>query len=164
MSSQHHLSDSPVLVYRHVDSDGQERALDLGALPMVWGRRRAQGQHGAWQSGNQAEIGEQERSLGLDLPGVWRGRDLGGPRGWERRGLGKGGPGSWVERHMETLGAESRARLAKLMPAALLESRFRQAPSGRGGISLLAHTEPEVHVEHAPVSARHLVTVVSTPV
>lgn len=58
--------------------------------------------------------------------------------------------------------SQSHARMAKLMPAALMESRFRQAPR-RHGVSLLAQTDHEVHIENAPVSARHIVTVVSLP-
>lgn len=60
-----------------------------------------------------------------------------------------------------TQSSQTHARLAKLMPAALLESRFRQAPRGHGAVSLLAQPEQEVRVENAPVSARYIVTVVS---
>ncbi|XP_051275865.1 receptor-type tyrosine-protein phosphatase R isoform X2 [Dicentrarchus labrax] len=51
------------------------------------------------------------------------------------------------------------ARLAKVMPAALLDSRFRQEPSGQQTLNLLARPHHEVQPEHAVVSARHLVTV-----
>ncbi|XP_073336989.1 receptor-type tyrosine-protein phosphatase R [Pagrus major] len=51
------------------------------------------------------------------------------------------------------------ARLAKVMPATLLESRFRQEPGGQRTLNLLARPHQEVHPEHAVVSARHLVTV-----
>lgn len=51
--------------------------------------------------------------------------------------------------------------MAKVMPAALLESRFRQQPGGERTLNLLARPHHEVHPEHAVVSARHLVTVVS---
>ncbi|XP_036977629.1 receptor-type tyrosine-protein phosphatase R [Acanthopagrus latus] len=51
------------------------------------------------------------------------------------------------------------ARMAKVMPATLLESRFRQEPGGQRTLNLLARPHNEVHPEHAVVSARHLVTV-----
>lgn len=51
------------------------------------------------------------------------------------------------------------ARLAKVMPAALLESRFRQEPGEQRNLDLLARPHHEVLPEHAVVSARHLVTV-----
>ncbi|XP_035530699.1 receptor-type tyrosine-protein phosphatase R [Morone saxatilis] len=51
------------------------------------------------------------------------------------------------------------ARLAKVMPAALLDSRFRQEPSGQQTLNLLARPHHQVQPEHAVVSARHLVTV-----
>lgn len=54
--------------------------------------------------------------------------------------------------------SQSRARLAKLMPAALLEPGFRGLPHERGA-SLLAQADHDVHVENAPVSSRHIVTV-----
>ena len=60
-----------------------------------------------------------------------------------------------------SLRAQSRARIAKLMPSALLESRFRQVPHDRSGVSFLARTDHEVHVENAPLSASHIVTMVS---
>ncbi|KAI4878057.1 hypothetical protein NFI96_011664 [Prochilodus magdalenae] len=76
-----------------------------------------------------------------------------------------------VYRHMDSQGrehalkfnsaslhAQSRARIAKLMPSALLESRFRQVSHDHSGVSFLARTDHEVHVENTPVSARHIVT------
>ncbi|XP_034719984.1 histidine-rich glycoprotein-like [Etheostoma cragini] len=54
------------------------------------------------------------------------------------------------------------ARSARLMPGALLGSRFRQEPGGQRTLDLLAQAHHEVRPEHAVVSARHLVTVVST--
>uniref|UniRef100_A0A671WCI5 protein-tyrosine-phosphatase n=1 Tax=Sparus aurata TaxID=8175 RepID=A0A671WCI5_SPAAU len=51
------------------------------------------------------------------------------------------------------------ARMAKVMPAALLESRFRQEPGGQRTLDLLTRPHHGVHPEHAVVSARHLVTV-----
>ncbi|XP_029018726.1 receptor-type tyrosine-protein phosphatase R [Betta splendens] len=51
------------------------------------------------------------------------------------------------------------ARLAKVMPAALLGFRFRQEPGGERSVNLLAQPRHEVQPEHAVVSARHLVTV-----
>ncbi|KAL7827728.1 hypothetical protein AOLI_G00308800 [Acnodon oligacanthus] len=57
-----------------------------------------------------------------------------------------------------SLRAQSRARIAKLMPSALLESRFRQVPHDRSGVSFLARTDHEVHVENAPLSASHIIT------
>ncbi|XP_036375880.1 LOW QUALITY PROTEIN: receptor-type tyrosine-protein phosphatase R-like [Megalops cyprinoides] len=62
------------------------------------------------------------------------------------------------EQHRGPFHAPSHARMAKLRPAAILQSRFLQAP-GDQGISLLASTDHELHVENAPVSARHIVTV-----
>ncbi|XP_048124258.1 receptor-type tyrosine-protein phosphatase R isoform X2 [Alosa alosa] len=61
------------------------------------------------------------------------------------------GTGTWHR-------GQSHARMAKLMPAALMESRFHQAPH-RHGVSLLARTDHEVHIENVHVSARHIVTV-----
>ncbi|XP_027147678.1 lateral signaling target protein 2 homolog [Larimichthys crocea] len=55
------------------------------------------------------------------------------------------------------------ARLAKVMPAAHLDSRFRQEPVGQQTLNLLARPHHKVQPEHAVVSARHLVTVVSNP-
>ncbi len=52
------------------------------------------------------------------------------------------------------------ARLAKVMPSALSESRFQQ-PGAQPTVNLLARPHHGVHPEHAVVSARHLVTVVS---
>ncbi|KAM7378584.1 hypothetical protein PAMA_013474 [Pampus argenteus] len=52
-------------------------------------------------------------------------------------------------------------RLAKAMPAALLEPRFRQEPGGLQTLDLLAQSDHKVQPEHAVVSARHLVTVSS---
>ncbi|XP_053271363.1 receptor-type tyrosine-protein phosphatase R [Pleuronectes platessa] len=49
--------------------------------------------------------------------------------------------------------------LAKVMPAALLESRFRQPAGGQRAVDLLARPHHEVQPEHAAISARHLVTV-----
>ncbi|XP_036432931.1 receptor-type tyrosine-protein phosphatase R isoform X2 [Colossoma macropomum] len=57
-----------------------------------------------------------------------------------------------------SLRAQSRAHIAKLMPSALLESRFRQVPHDRSGVSFLARTDHEVHVENTPLSASHIVT------
>lgn len=51
------------------------------------------------------------------------------------------------------------AREAKVMPPALLESRFRQEPDDQRTLNLLARPEHEAQPEHAVVSARHLVTV-----
>ncbi|CAK6973865.1 LOW QUALITY PROTEIN: receptor-type tyrosine-protein phosphatase R [Scomber scombrus] len=63
------------------------------------------------------------------------------------------------------------AKVAKVMPAALLKSRFRQEAGGQRTLNLLARPEHEVQPEHkvqpehevqpehAVVSARHLVTV-----
>ncbi|XP_074554729.1 receptor-type tyrosine-protein phosphatase R isoform X2 [Halichoeres trimaculatus] len=51
------------------------------------------------------------------------------------------------------------ARFAKAMPAALLESRFRQEPGEQRSLDLLVRPHHEVLPEHAVVSARHLVTV-----
>ncbi|KAI1882071.1 hypothetical protein AGOR_G00246910 [Albula goreensis] len=70
-------------------------------------------------------------------------------RNWD---LGSGG------RHRGPFHSLSHARIGKLRPAAILESRFRQAPRDES-ISLLARTDHEVQVENAPVSARHTVTV-----
>ena len=65
------------------------------------------------------------------------------------------GKGAWSR-------GQSHARMAKLSPAALMDSRFRQSPR-RHGVSVLARNDHEVHVENAPVHARHIVTVVSDP-
>ncbi|XP_026217008.1 receptor-type tyrosine-protein phosphatase R [Anabas testudineus] len=54
---------------------------------------------------------------------------------------------------------ERPARLAKVMPAALLESQFRQEPGGQLSANLLAQPHNEVQPEHVVVSSRHLVTV-----
>lgn len=56
---------------------------------------------------------------------------------------------------------EHPARLAKVMPATLLESRFHQEPGGQRSVNLLAQPHHEVQPEHVVVSARHLITVVS---
>ncbi|XP_069376057.1 tyrosine-protein phosphatase non-receptor type 5 isoform X2 [Paralichthys olivaceus] len=50
-------------------------------------------------------------------------------------------------------------RLAKVMPAALLESHFREEHGGQRALNLLARPHHEVQPEHAAISARHLVTV-----
>ncbi|KAK2859222.1 hypothetical protein Q5P01_003842 [Channa striata] len=54
---------------------------------------------------------------------------------------------------------ERTARLAKVMPAALLQPRFHQESVGQRTLNLLAQPHHEVQPEHAPVSAQHLVTV-----
>uniref|UniRef100_A0AAY4BN45 protein-tyrosine-phosphatase n=1 Tax=Denticeps clupeoides TaxID=299321 RepID=A0AAY4BN45_9TELE len=56
------------------------------------------------------------------------------------------------------LHAQSRARVAKIIPAALLDSRFRPAPR-RHSVDLLAGINDEVQVENTPISARHTVTI-----
>ncbi|XP_049893814.1 receptor-type tyrosine-protein phosphatase R [Epinephelus moara] len=61
--------------------------------------------------------------------------------------------------HHHHLHHQHPARLAKVMPAALLESRFRHQPGGQRTLDLLARPHHEVQPEHAVVSARHLVTV-----
>ncbi|KAM4615582.1 receptor-type tyrosine-protein phosphatase R [Polymixia lowei] len=48
---------------------------------------------------------------------------------------------------------------AEVLPSAHLASRFRQEPSGRRTLNLLARPGHEAGPEHAPVLARHLVTV-----
>lgn len=60
-----------------------------------------------------------------------------------------------------SLHAQSRARIAKLMPTALLESRFHQIPQDHSGVSFLARADHKVHMKSTPVSARHIVTMVS---
>lgn len=57
--------------------------------------------------------------------------------------------------------ARSFALKAKPMPSALLQSRFRQVLQDHSELDLLAKTDDEVHVENAPISARHIVTMVS---
>ncbi|KAK2882797.1 receptor-type tyrosine-protein phosphatase R [Channa argus] len=54
---------------------------------------------------------------------------------------------------------ERPTRLAKVMPAALLQSRFHQESVGQRTLNLLAQPHHEVQPEHASVSAQHLVTV-----
>ncbi|XP_078129180.1 receptor-type tyrosine-protein phosphatase R [Sander vitreus] len=61
--------------------------------------------------------------------------------------------------HHHHLHRQHAARLARVMPAALLESQFRQEPGGQRTLDLLARPHHEVRPEHAMVSARHLVTV-----
>lgn len=56
---------------------------------------------------------------------------------------------------------EPPARLAKVMPAALLASQFHQEPGGQRSVNLLAQPQHEVQPENAVMSARHLVTMVS---
>ncbi|XP_072528845.1 receptor-type tyrosine-protein phosphatase R isoform X2 [Salminus brasiliensis] len=76
-------------------------------------------------------------------------------------------PVSPVYRHMDSQGvehnavlhAQSHGRKAKLMPSTLLESRFRQVLQDHLGVSFLARTDHEVHVENTPVSARHIITI-----
>lgn len=51
------------------------------------------------------------------------------------------------------------ARLTKVIPEALLKSRFRQERGGQWGLNLLARPHHEVVPEHIEVSAQHLVTV-----
>ncbi|KAF7644287.1 hypothetical protein LDENG_00224580, partial [Lucifuga dentata] len=53
---------------------------------------------------------------------------------------------------------ENHHRHPKLMPAALLASRFRQDSGSQPSLDLLARPEQEVRPEHAAVSARHLLT------
>lgn len=48
------------------------------------------------------------------------------------------------------------------MPAALVESRFREEPDSQRSLDLLARPHQEVRLEHTAVSAQHLVTMVST--
>ncbi|KAM8884717.1 receptor-type tyrosine-protein phosphatase R isoform 3-T3 [Synchiropus picturatus] len=59
-------------------------------------------------------------------------------------------------------GSSSESHLNHLhhrLPAALLSSRFRKAPGHQRALNLLARPDHEVNLEHAVVSARHLVTV-----
>ncbi|KAL4660245.1 receptor-type tyrosine-protein phosphatase R isoform X2 [Arapaima gigas] len=54
---------------------------------------------------------------------------------------------------------QSHTRISKQWPTTILPARFRDSPSDQG-ISFLARTEDEVQVENAPISIRHIVTVV----
>ncbi|XP_052370514.1 receptor-type tyrosine-protein phosphatase R isoform X2 [Oncorhynchus keta] len=122
-------SDSPVLVYRHVDQDGQERTLGLETP--------------GWQRGGDRDS---LHALVNTLSAQHQAR-LDSFRDMAR-----------VD-SLLTQSSQTHARLAKLMPAALLESQSRQAPRGHGAVSLLAQPDQEVRVENAPVSARCMVTV-----
>ncbi|MBN3302455.1 PTPRR phosphatase, partial [Amia calva] len=53
----------------------------------------------------------------------------------------------------------SHARISKLRPGMMVKSRFPDATDDQT-ISLLARTDHDLQVENAPVSARHLVTMV----
>lgn len=64
--------------------------------------------------------------------------------------------------HLHHRHRQHRTRSAKLMPAALLDPRFRQEPGGQQTVNLLTRPHHDVRPEHTMVSARHLVTVVST--
>ncbi|KAM9846096.1 receptor-type tyrosine-protein phosphatase R [Aulostomus maculatus] len=61
--------------------------------------------------------------------------------------------------HHPQLHHHHRHRLAKMMPAALMDSGFLQEPTAQHTLSLWAQPEHEVQMEHTAVSARHLVTV-----
>ncbi|XP_045578379.1 LOW QUALITY PROTEIN: receptor-type tyrosine-protein phosphatase R [Salmo salar] len=128
-------SDSPVLVYRHVDQDGQERTLGLETP--------------GWQRGGDRDS---LHALVNTLNAQHQARLDSFSRDMARVDMAR------VD-SLLTQSSQTHARLAKLMPAALLESRFRQAPRGHGAVSLLAQPEQEVRVENAPVSARYIVTV-----
>ncbi|XP_055761821.1 receptor-type tyrosine-protein phosphatase R-like isoform X1 [Salvelinus fontinalis] len=123
-------SDSPVLVYRHVDQDGQEKT--LGLETPGWQRGGDRDSLHALVNTLNAQHQARLDSFSRDMTRV---------------------------DSLLTQSSQTHARLAKLMPAALLESRFRQAPRGHGAVSLLAQPEQEVRVENAPVSARYIVTV-----
>ncbi|XP_066580464.1 receptor-type tyrosine-protein phosphatase R [Amia ocellicauda] len=56
----------------------------------------------------------------------------------------------------------SHARISKLRPGMMVKSRFPDATDDQT-ISLLARTDHDLQVENAPVSARHLVTMVLAP-
>ncbi|XP_045556182.1 receptor-type tyrosine-protein phosphatase R isoform X2 [Salmo salar] len=132
-------SDSPVLVYRHVDQDGQERTLGLETPGWQRGgdRDSLHALVNTLNAQHQARLDSFRDMARVDMARVDMAR---------------------VD-SLLTQSSQTHARLAKLMPAALLESRFRQAPRGHGAVSLLAQPEQEVRVENAPVSARYIVTV-----
>ncbi|XP_030634434.1 receptor-type tyrosine-protein phosphatase R [Chanos chanos] len=60
--------------------------------------------------------------------------------------------------HGLPLRVQPHTRMAKLLPTTQLESHFRQALKRHRGLSLLARTDHEVHVENSPISAHHIVT------
>ncbi|GAA6102628.1 receptor-type tyrosine-protein phosphatase R isoform X1 [Tachysurus ichikawai] len=51
--------------------------------------------------------------------------------------------------------------IAKRIPSTVPESHFRQAPQDHSELSLLAKTDDDAHMENTPISARHIVTMVS---
>uniref|UniRef100_A0A8B9HL34 protein-tyrosine-phosphatase n=1 Tax=Astyanax mexicanus TaxID=7994 RepID=A0A8B9HL34_ASTMX len=59
--------------------------------------------------------------------------------------------------HSAVFHAQSRARIAKLIPSTLLDSRFRQIPQDHSGVNFLARTGHEVHVENTPISTHHII-------
>lgn len=58
----------------------------------------------------------------------------------------------------ELLQAQSRGRVAKLMPGVFLESHFQRTPQRQSDVNFLRNID---HVENKPVSAHHTVTMVS---
>ncbi|XP_041722514.1 receptor-type tyrosine-protein phosphatase R isoform X2 [Coregonus clupeaformis] len=130
-------SDHPVLVYRHVDQDGQERS--LGLETPVW-------QRGGDRDSLHAMVNILHAQHQARLDSF---RDMDSLQAQTQARVDS----------LLTQSAQTHVRLDKLMPAALLESGFRQASRGHGAVSLLAQPEQEVRVENAPVSARHIVTV-----
>ncbi|KAL0967235.1 hypothetical protein UPYG_G00249560 [Umbra pygmaea] len=125
------LSNHPVLVYRHMDADGQERTLGLGTL--------------GWQRGS-----DRERDI---IHAQHRAR-LDSFRLDSLRAQHQARVGSLLSQS-----AQTHAMLTKLMPGALRETRLRQTNRGHGAVSLLAQPEHKVRVENAQISARFIVTV-----
>uniref|UniRef100_A0A8C9RX07 protein-tyrosine-phosphatase n=2 Tax=Scleropages formosus TaxID=113540 RepID=A0A8C9RX07_SCLFO len=57
----------------------------------------------------------------------------------------------------------SHARIGKLRPAAIVLPRFPETPHEQG-INFLARTDEDIRVENAPISVRHIVTVLQVDV
>ncbi|KAK6292355.1 hypothetical protein J4Q44_G00369390 [Coregonus suidteri] len=153
-------SDHPVLVYRHVDQDGQERS--LGLETPVWQRGGDRDSLHAMVNILHAQHQARLDSFSRDMDSLQAQTQARVDSLQAQTQARVDSLQAQTQARVDSLltqSAQTHVRLDKLMPAALLESGFRQASRGHGAVSLLAQPEQEVRVENAPVSARHIVTV-----